>query len=62
MSSKAATYCYHGVSDNEGLLLLCETQCGKEPMYKLEKSEVRINVLFLSSTNHDYDFFFLVRS
>jgi poly [ADP-ribose] polymerase len=38
MSSKSANYCAHSLSDNAGLLLLCEAELGK-PMLELVNAD-----------------------
>ncbi|KAM0747164.1 PARP-domain-containing protein [Meredithblackwellia eburnea MCA 4105] len=39
MSSKSAGYCFHSISNDEGLLMLVEAQLGPKPFYLREQAE-----------------------
>ncbi|KAL8281269.1 hypothetical protein RQP46_006303 [Phenoliferia psychrophenolica] len=39
LSTKSAGYCFHSISNNEGLLMLIEAQLGPEPFYRREVAE-----------------------
>lgn len=46
LSSKSAQYCYHSISNNEGLILICEVDLGRE--YKLEAPQVSFSSLSIT--------------